>query len=71
MHKHDGTEAEKGGGTVIVPKHSELSAVGHDEATVTVGTGVGRASRRRCGCSWDWKEKASRPGDTAEAQVRR
>lgn len=35
MHKHYGAGAGKGGGTVIVPKHSELSAVGHDEATVT------------------------------------
>lgn len=26
---------------MIVPKHSELSAAGHDEATVTVGTGGG------------------------------
>lgn len=69
MHKHDGPEAGKGGGTVIVPRHSELSAARHDEAAVTVGTGGGGASWRRCGCSQDWKEEASRPGATAEAKV--
>lgn len=66
MHKHDGPEARKGGGTVIVPRHSELSAARHDEAAVTVGGG---GSWRRCVCSRDWKDKASRPGETAEAKV--
>ena len=57
----------KGKGPETVPKPSKLSAAGHDGATGTVrarGT-----SWRRCACCWDWKEKASQAGETAEAKV--
>lgn len=67
MHKHDGMEAGKGGGTVIVPKHSELSAVGHDEATVTVGTRGGLPEEV-------WLQlglEGITSGGTVEAKVRR